>query len=374
MTRQELQDLASEGPIVVVNISDIRSDAVVVTRSGIQSIFLADLTRTEVMAWLREGLTVFTPHETPVDRGKKNKRYIHFLHWLWEKCVRQVLLVVYQSVNLTSGSLPRIWWIGVGVASSLPFHAAGDHSDGSSDNTLSWAISSYTPTIKALAHARGRRSTLGRDRTTKPHLLMVSMPTTPGERALPGVTQEICAIQEATSTAFSHESLVHTDARSVLARLEHCDMVHFACHGTSDALGPFNSSLSLQHDPSEAATVDPLSVQQVSNANLGRASIAYLSACSTAENRAVRMMDEVIHLASGFQVAGFGHVVAAMWPSVDAACVEMATGFYGQLKDGLGERDTDRAVAEAVHKATMQVRSRLRRIPLSWAPYIHFGA
>jgi len=203
---------------------------------------------------------------------------------------------------------------------------------------------------------------------------MVSIATTPRERALPGVTQEISTNEKASSTAFSHESLVHPDARSVLESIAHCDIVHFACHRTSDALDQFNSCIVLQHGLSDATTVDPLSVQRISETNLGRASIAYLSACSTAENRATQLIDEVIHSASGFQVAGFGHVVAAMCPSVDAVCVEMATGFYEQLHGGLGGQEADRSVAEAVHEATVQVRSRLRRVPLSWAPYIHFGA
>jgi hypothetical protein len=71
-------------------------------------------------------------------------------------------------------NLSRNWWIGVGVASSLPFHAAGDHSVGSNENTLSWVISSYTPTIKALAHARRQLSKTSKDRTAKPQLLMVA--------------------------------------------------------------------------------------------------------------------------------------------------------------------------------------------------------
>ena len=376
-SREELQARASDGPIVVININDIRSDAIIVTQSGIQSISLADLTLAETTAWLQEELTLRKQQDTPVDHGKKNAKYTQFLRWLWEKCVRQVLQAIYPSGKSAPGHLPRIWWIGVGIASSLPFHAAGDHSVDSTDNTLSWAISSYTPTIKALAHARGRQSTLWRDRrdrTTKSHLLMVSMPTTPGERNLSGVTQEISVIQTATSAAFSHQVLEHPDARSVLKSITHCDMVHFACHGILDTQDPFNSCLVLQRGPSDTATADPLSVRQVSETNLGRASIAYLSACSTAENRATRMMDEVIHLASGFQVAGFGHVVAAMWLSVDEVCVEMAREFYTQLLGGLGRGETDRQVAEAVHEATLQIRLRWRRYPLRWAPYVHVGA
>jgi CHAT domain-containing protein len=50
-------------------------------------------------------------------------------------------------------------------------------------------------------------------------------------------------------------------------------------------------------------------VHDVSELKLERVRIAYLSACSTAENKAARLRDEVIHIVSGFQVAGFAHVI-----------------------------------------------------------------
>jgi CHAT domain-containing protein len=62
---------------------------------------------------------------------------------------------------------------------------------------------------------------------------------------------------------------------------------------------------------------------------LSQTIFAYLSACSTAENRASRLQDEVVHLASGFQVAGFSHVIASMRSSNDKVCVEMANGTRG---------------------------------------------
>ena len=68
-------------------------------------------------------------------------------------------------------------------------------------------------------------------------------------------------------------------------------------------------------------------MERVSELNLRDARLAYLSACSTAENKAADLRDEGIHIVSGFQVAGFPHVVACLWPSIDRVCVEVATGF-----------------------------------------------
>lgn len=38
----------------------------------------------------------------------------------------------------------------------------------------------------------------------------------------------------------------------------------------------------------------------------------------------MRLSDEVLHVVSGFQVAGFRQVVGCLWPSDDNVCVEVA--------------------------------------------------
>jgi CHAT domain-containing protein len=58
---------------------------------------------------------------------------------------------------------------------------------------------------------------------------------------------------------------------------------------------------------------DPLSVGDISQLRVDNARIAFLSACSTAKNNAqAPLADEVIHLASAFQVAGFPHVIGSL--------------------------------------------------------------
>lgn len=43
-----------------------------------------------------------------------------------------------------------------------------------------------------------------------------------------------------------------------------------------------------------------------------RAQIAYLSACSTAENRVPDLQDEGLHSVSGFRMIGYPHVIGAL--------------------------------------------------------------
>jgi hypothetical protein len=115
-TPEELKGLASDGPIVVVNVTDIRSDAIIVTSSTVESAMLPELTLIEAIEWIREGLTVHQRQDTPADQGRKNRRYLEFLLWLWSKCVEMVLQRIYNGGEPTAGNLPRIWWIGVGIA------------------------------------------------------------------------------------------------------------------------------------------------------------------------------------------------------------------------------------------------------------------
>ena len=63
-------------------------------------------------------------------------------------------------------------------ADCLPLHAAGDHSNGSTKTTLDRVISSYSPTIRALAYAR--KAATQRLEKTSQSILLAAMPHTPG--------------------------------------------------------------------------------------------------------------------------------------------------------------------------------------------------
>lgn len=116
--------------------------------------------------------------------SSRNEEMASVLLWLWDAAVEPVFneLGLYA---VKSGELPRVWWIGVGCLSAAPFHAAGDHSRRSTRNTLSRAISSYIPTIKALSFARQKKLNLG----LNCRLLLITMPTTPNTPFIPANTR-----------------------------------------------------------------------------------------------------------------------------------------------------------------------------------------
>lgn len=96
--------------------------------------------------------------------------------------------------------------------------------------------------------------------------------------------------------------------------------------------------------------VGELKVSDIWNSkSIGRARISYLSACSTAQIRANALLDENIHLATAFRVAGFAHVIDTLWRADDQACVQLANLFYCSLMKARNFLDLDnRAVARAL--------------------------
>jgi len=143
-------------------------------------------------------------------------------------------------------------------------------------------------------------------------------------------------------------------------------------------LDPSNSGLILQkssNGPGEASEQDRLTAHRISELQLGHApQIAYLSACSTAENTAAQLLDEVIHVVSGFQVAGFPHVVGCLWPAGDLECVEVARRFYSSILQKSWSAMGNGEVAWALQEAVMAVRAEDINMPLNWAQFVHYGA
>lgn len=369
---EDLMAMARQGPIVIPYSSKFGSGAIIISKSTIKSLPLPDLEYEEIMErmrQLREDLFRGSRSTYPA----RNQQLLDILLWLWDTMVGPVLEELEFRPCLDETSLPRIWWIGVGALATLPFHAAGDHSPGSTHNTFSRAISSYIPTIKALSYVReGKLELLGRQDSK---LLLVTMPTTPNKPRLTKVAGEASKIASVVSETTNTLLLESPSAAHVLEELSSCQAVHFACHGISDAKNPSNSHLLLfKNDGSERGAIDPLTAGAISGTNMRKmnAQIAYLSACHSASNQAQNLANESIHIASGFQLAGFSHVLATLWKSQDSAAEEVAVEFYRSLFDGHG--DGHSKVSLSLHRAVKRLRDRIPRQPIVWASYIHTGA
>jgi hypothetical protein len=368
----EIQACAKGGTVVIVNVTNIRSDAILVSSETIDSISLPLLEYQKVEEWLS------TKWHVRKSRAKMNMKYLESLAWLWDACVEKILNRIHQKPikgNLGPFKAKRIWWIGCGLASSLPFHAAGNHSSGSKENAFERTVSSYIASIKALSHSIN--SVARTKRMTGP-ILIATMPTTPdepGRKSLPNLpveSESLLVIEEAKKYKLPIEHLNLKSVEDVIGNLQNCQIAHFDCHGLTNAFDPSGSCLVLQTGEGSNAKRDLLKVGRVSELDLPKAWLVYLSACSTAENKSKELSEEVFHVVSSFQVAGFPHAIGCLWPAPDDVSGNIAVGFYRiLLKKSTDSDELD--VVSIFREVVMAARDEDREMPLTWAQFVHYG-
>ncbi|MER6685940.1 CHAT domain-containing protein [Streptomyces olivaceoviridis] len=351
----DLTAQAHEGPIVYVNVSRHRCDALIITPDGVRSRALNRLSEEAVSHRVRALHTAFTEGRLAAEHA------IHdTLEWLWDTVVSPVLGELGLTAEPTAdGPWPRVWWAPVGPLSLLPLHAAGHHRDGG-PVLLDHVVSSTTPTIRALGHARAGR----RDDRSEPRLLVVAMPHTPDAPDLPGAQAEADHLAALIPGA---TVLVGADATrdAVLDALQVGGWAHFACHGYSDPDNPSDSHLAL-HDHDRA----PFRVLDLSRLRVRNAEFAFLSACDTARTTA-SLSDEAIHPLAAFQIAGFSQVVGTLWRVDDAVAPAFSRQIYGEL---IADRSGALCASAAVHRTVRQLRTKYPNLPSVWAAHIHAGA
>lgn len=368
----EMKSLAEPGPIVAFNVSEIRSDAFIITTRNIRSVELSSLHQSD----LKENAARFlTAIQSLWKEDYMEARYemTSVLEWLWKVAISPCLEILeFAKTPSDQGPWPRVWWVGSGLLNLLPLHAAGLY-DGSSNNVMDKVISSYTSTIKALAYARVRQSRIRKD--GEQNVLFVGMPSTPDLDSLPSVMKELDAVKNLISSNVSRTLLCPTK-KGVLEHLKGIEIVHLACHGVS-MMDPSKSMLVL-----EDWQTSPLTVMDIIYANLQEPHFAYLSACNTASIEDHDLLDESINLVSAMQLAGFPSVVGTLWHATDKYSEEVAKDVYKWML-GEGNKFENLRSAEGLHNAIRQLRQRTRLTPghvrpgqddpMIWAPYIHSG-
>jgi hypothetical protein len=386
---RELRRDASQGPVVTLNISRHRNDALLLTPAGVRVVPLPGLRLDAFGQRLDTFHRALAAAALPdyAARVQAQRRLAEVLAWLWDAAAEPVLEALGYTQQPVSGKWPRMWWAPGGLLGLLPIHAAGHH-DGSGRAVLDRVVPSYTPTIRALRYAREKAASaaaIDRSAQGTTRSLIVAMPTTPGAdgsrrpeplRYADGEAQAVAAhMASPVVLASPGDETPAAPARVtrdvVFAELPRCSIAHFACHGDTDPTDPSLSRLLLQDH-----TTAPLTVASLAVVRLDRARLAYLSACHTAHQEGRTLLDEGIHLASAFQLTGFPHVIATLWQLGDSVAVEVADDFYAHLKVGL-TLDPDRS-AIGLHHVVNKLRTgpgaRYRTVVSAWAPYIHVGA
>jgi CHAT domain-containing protein len=390
LSTSDLREAAVDGPIVVINVSTLRCDAIVVRDAEPRAIPLPELTYADarstairyhecLLATHSASDAFFDAHEAAMDGGvgaterfleasalllnarrDEDRILIDTSQWLWQAVVQPVKRHLALA-PIDSACPSRLWWCPTGPLVGLPLHAAGTAPGPSAESVLDWAVSSYTPTISALLSAR--RSAARQPSTVEPGtFLLLSLSATPGERPLPHVVAEADSI---LSRLQSHQVTTLDNENATRQRVRHGltahRSVHLGCHAEQDLTDPSNGALVL-HDG------------RLTVLDLGRShfdgDFAYLSACKTATG-GLALAEESVSMAAALHFAGFHRVIATLWSVEDAIAARVAELVYGQMADA-GRFDTGSA-ARALHRALVIVRAENSDRPSRWSPFVHLG-
>jgi len=341
-----LQMAAAEGPVIIVNVSKYRSDAIILYGIGPPALVPLPSVSPEDLSLLSLQLS----HAQAI--GSTTKTF-STLRTLWDVIVSPVR---DQLATLGVREKTRIWWCPTSELCALPLHAAGPYASGKM-NLPDIYISSYTPTLSALIKARFAVV----HRTAPPNLLVIGQP----DETLPEVKEELHRIQKFGDFV---NILVGKGAnhQTVLSSLQQHPWAHFACHGHLNKQ-PFHSSFQL-HDNKHLTLLDLI------RARLPNAEFAFLSACHSAAGDILGTPDEVIHLAAALQFSGFRSVVGTLWAIADIDGPNIAEDFYGYMFRELGGIGDFRDSAIALNRAIQVMRKRKGMTIDRWINFVHIGA
>jgi hypothetical protein len=383
---------AAEGPVVVINASRWRCDALVVNVDGVwiqelRGLSAADATE-RTNQYLRShqeteqafGAFVKAAQQTEVEhsagafqaytaakttlqqsRAEMELMLRDVMAWLWDVVAEPVLnRLGFVDTPGPEQPWPHLWWCPTGALTLLPLHAAGYHNrdDGTHPRTvLDRVVSSYTPTVRALLDARRPADPAGDTR-----ILAVALPDTPDDLPLPQVARERKLLTTLLPT--DHLTLLEGSAATranVQEQLPHHSGVHFSCHGGQNLADPSRGGLFLYDG---MLTVADISAQHY------RGEFAFLSACKTATG-GIHLPDEAITLAAALHYTGYRHVIATLWSVYDAVAADVTEAVYTDLTSG--GAFTPARSAYALHRATRELRDAHRDRPSVWTPFTHTG-
>lgn len=389
---------AADGPVVVVNVSRWRCDVLILTLDGVRANRLPALTLDATVERANTYLTALRDTERAAvacDDAVAAARsssdpdlidaqveateavFVAAKHadsvlratqeWMWDTIAN----VVMEELGITGppppdASWPRMWWCPTGPLTLLPLHTAGYHSraDGdSTDTVMDRVVSSYTPTVRALLEARGRRPYRADDvEVDRDRLLVVTLADAPGQPTLHSVEQERATLLD-LMTSDRCTLLDGRDAtRDAVDRaLPSHRWVHFSCHGDQNLAEPSLGGLLLDDGMLTVADI---------TARRFHGDFAGLSACKTAVG-GVDLLDEAITLAAALHYTGYRHVVASLWSVDSDTSSEVFTSIYRELIHD-GRLNPDGAAA-ALHRAVRTIRARFPDQPRLWTPFTHTG-
>ncbi|KAI8956048.1 CHAT domain-containing protein [Xylaria longipes] len=365
-SREEMMQAAvNGGPIIVINVSKYRSDAILVERDQIRTVPLPRLRSHDVGNKTLSG-EIGAPHT---------------LVWLWDVIAKPVLDALGYTSRPSRG-WPRVWWIPTGPLSRFPLHAAGSHEQGPGEAVIDRVMSSYSSSIKALIRGRQRplRSELAP--SIPPCALLVAMQNTPGQAPLRFANAEVEVLRDickAIPADFVDPGQLRDD---IVAQLPGCSIFHFAGHGCTNSMDPSQSHL-LAYD-------GKITVAALLEMNLREHSpfLAHLSACGTGRVRDDAFLDEYPSH-QRMSAGGFSSRHRDRDMTDDSVCLGLHNAarelrnrwLMGEMEENYREDQHVPATSNARQIAVRsEGQSRFPRdiLPFEvkdppWIPYVHFG-
>ncbi|WPB93578.1 CHAT domain-containing protein [Streptomyces malaysiensis] len=367
LTPPAIQDLvaqAEDGPLVMVNVSRYRSDALIVTSEGITVVPLPNI-HNELPDQLKRFRSALAARYAPMEDHLKAEGPLRdVLHWLWWAVAQPVLDSLGLREAIPGEPLPRLWWIPTGLLGLFPIHAAQDKrltepspAGASPLSVLDCVCPSYAATISALGAARAAPH-------ASPSALVVAPTGSSRVADLPHAQREAQDVQERLRAARLLTGAGATTA-AVLSQLAEASVLHVACHGVMNSGSLRTGGLELADGL--------LSTTELRYAQPTAPQLAFLSACRTA---AYPLADaetpwQAVSLAAALHLGGYRHAVGTLWEADDRTHADMSALFYDALGDS-GSLNTDRS-PRALHQAVLRMRARYPHIPSLWAAHIHVG-
>ncbi|KAF5009571.1 hypothetical protein FDECE_4229 [Fusarium decemcellulare] len=331
-SENEIYKASERGPIVVINVSRLRCDALLVSDNRVRSLTLSSISLEE----LEHRIT------------SRSLASPQTLEWLWDTIASPILDILGFTEPPPPGKWPHVWWIPTGPLVQLPLHAAGYHGQQCSKAVLDRVLSSYGSSIRNMI--RGRRDSF--HASSSDQALLVAMEHTPGHDLLSFATEEVDLVSSIIRSMKMKPVVPGRTKQEITRYLPDCKIFHFAGHGFVHTEDPLQSCLLLEDWENNSLKVSDLLHMNIQQ----RAPfLAYLSACGTGQIKDETVFDESINLISACQIAGFRHVIGTLWSVQDDLSVQMAKMTYQELQDS---DISDESICRGLHKAIRELRRR----------------
>ncbi|KAG8990678.1 hypothetical protein FRB94_013184 [Tulasnella sp. JGI-2019a] len=336
-----LRRAAINGPVIIVNITQLRSDAIIILEAGEPILIpLPEATPSTVrdlrgvFEWVARRLP-----SVPSDSGTISTVLLR----IWDILVEPIAFYLEHTLHLSRGS--RIWWNPTAALWLFPLHAAGNYIRPDL-NLPERFVSSYTPSLSSLLQSNALVK-----RNVPPKLSPVPQTDTDG-LGLGERCDEVNTITEHASHTAVIEGETCTRDEVVASRND------LASH---DQQGSIKAAVLRSQD------AQPITLLDIIRNNFPKGEIAFVSVGHSTHS------DQTNHLATGMLLSEFRTVIRSMW-EIEAEDRLVVLREFSKYIFRNGPEAAD--YSDAAMALSMAAKELKRRgiPPKRWIGVVHYGA